>query len=471
MKRLKIVLYNPDALFYTMPLALLAVGSALDPQKFEVVIIDGRLEKNAMDRLLTETADALCLGITVLTGNPIRDALKITRAVKSVNPHLPVIWGGWHPSLFPLQTLMDEPAIDITVQGQGEVTFGEIVECLASGGDPAEIRGIAFRRGKNIIQNPPQPLTDMNRLNPVRYDLIDVEKYFRLKGRRQLDYISSSGCFFRCAFCADPFVYNRKWTAIEPERMAEEIECYARRYNIQDIDFQDETFFTYRKRVVEIAHQFLERDLRITWAATMRADQGHRMSDEDFALCSRSGLRRVLIGVESGSQEMIDWIQKDIKLEYVLECAGKCLRHNISAIFPFIVGFPGESDESVQATLDMAKKLRAMHPGFHTPIFYFKPYPGSQITREVERNGYQMPGSIEEWADFDYVGSSGPWVSAEKYRLIERFKFYNRIAWGKTHWYAAPLRRLARWRCRNDYYNLPAEKSVVEFLKPTPKLS
>ncbi|MFQ5583754.1 MAG: B12-binding domain-containing radical SAM protein, partial [Calditrichia bacterium] len=290
-------------------------------------------------------------------------------------------------------------------------------------------------------------------------------------GRRQLDYISSTGCFFRCAFCADPFVYNRKWTAIEPQRIGEEIECLSKTYRIDDIDFQDETFFTYRKRVVEIAEQFLRRNLSITWAATMRADQGHRMSDEDFAFCARSGLRRVLIGVESGSQEMIDRIQKDIKLEYVLECAGKCLRHNIAAIFPFIVGFPGESEESVHDTLNMAKKLRAMHPKFDTPIFYFKPYPGSLITQEAEKNGYRQPGSTEEWADFDYVGSSGPWVSKDKYKLVERFKFYNRIGWGENHWYAAPLRRLARWRCRHNFYDFPLEKILMGRIRPVPRLS
>jgi hypothetical protein len=103
----------------------------------------------------------------------------------------------------------------------------------------------------------------------------------------------------------------------------------------------------------------------------------------------------VIIGVESGSQETMDRIKKDIKLEQVFESAEKCLRHGVNVIFPFIVGFPGEDDDSVQASLDVAKRLRALSPGFETPIFYFKPYPGSALTDDAVRDGYVLPAEQE----------------------------------------------------------------------------
>ena len=459
--------------------------------------MDGRLERDPVGAVLAELDDALCLGITVLTGAPIRDALRVSRAAKARRPDLPVVWGGWHPSLFPLETL-EEPAIDITVQGQGELTFAEIVERLAAGASLEGVAGCAYtvnreqcsvnsRRRESSVPaanchlptgnwngghlNPPRPLTDMNALPPADYALIPVERYFRRKKRRQLDYVSSTGCHFRCAFCADPFVYKRRWVALEPARVGEEIEHLWRRYRFDDLAFQDETFFTHKQRVVAIAEAFLRRGLPFTWTATMRADQGYRLPDEVFALCVRSGLRQVMIGVESGSQEMLNWMTKDITLEQVLDCAEKCVRHGLAAIFPFIVGFPGESDESVQATLDMVKRLRAMSPKFETPIFYYKPYPGSRITEEVVRNGYRLPQTLEEWAEFDFIGSSGPWVSREKHEWIERFKFYNRFAWGPERWWRRPLQVIARWRCRRDFYRAPVEKVVVERLKPLPKLS
>jgi radical SAM superfamily enzyme YgiQ (UPF0313 family) len=469
-RRHKIVLYNPDAVFFTMPLALLAVGSTLDPARYTVRILDGRLVQDSVAAVLAEIDDALCLGVTVLTGAPIRDALRVSRAAKARRPDLPVIWGGWHPSLFPTETLAD-PAIDVTVQGQGEVTFAELVERLADSADLVGLAGTAVRQGDQVQVNPSRALANMNALPAHDYSLIDVERYFQLKGQRQLDYISSTGCYFRCAFCADPFVFKRRWTALEPSRMGEEIESLWRRHQYADLAFQDETFFTYRERVVAVAEEFLRRNLSFTWTATMRADQAVRLSDEVMALCVRSGLRRVMIGVESGSQEMLDWIEKDITLEQVLASATMCVRHGIGAIFPFIVGFPSESAASVQATLDLVKRLRAMSPQFETPIFYYQPYPGSRIADGVVRNGYQLPTSLDAWADFDFVGGSGPWVDDRTYRLVERFKFYNRFAWGPESWPRRLLQSVARWRCRRDWYHVPVEKALVERLKPGARLS
>ena len=125
-RRRKIVLYNPRAVFYTMPLALIAIGSELDPQKYEVVIIDGRLDDDAENTVIAQMADAVCLGVTVLTGAPLADALKVSRAAKAAHPHIPIVWGGWHPSMFGRECLR-EPFVDVTVQAQGEATFVEII--------------------------------------------------------------------------------------------------------------------------------------------------------------------------------------------------------------------------------------------------------------------------------------------------------------------------------------------------------
>ncbi len=473
MSRARVVLYNPRAVFFTMPLAPLAVGSHLDPERYEVVIVDGRLE-DPETALLPLLDGALCLGVTVLTGAPIADAVAVSRAAKARRPDLPVIWGGWHPSMFGRECL-EEPSVDLTVQAQGEVTFAEICGRLAAGEGVRDLAGCLGSAGRTpegeICLAPPRPLENLNRLRPHDYRLLPVERYFELKGKRQLDYISSQGCAFRCAFCADPFVYNRKWVGLEPERMGEEIEELWRRYRFDDLSFQDETYFTYAPRVEAVAEELLRRGLPITWAATMRADQGARLSEEVFATCRRSGLRRVIIGVESGSQEMMDRIKKDIKLEQVFVSAEKCLRHGVNAIFPFIVGFPGESDESVRASLEVAKRLRALSPGFETPVFYFKPYPGSSLTDDAIRDGYLPPASLDEWSRFDFIGSVSPWLRPEIHRKVERFKFYQRIAWAPGSPWSRPVRRFARWRLRLDAYGLPVEKLVSDWLWPQPDLS
>jgi anaerobic magnesium-protoporphyrin IX monomethyl ester cyclase len=112
-----------------------------------------------------------------------------------------------------------------------------------------------------------------------------------------------------------------------------------------------------------------------------------------------------------------------------------------------------------------------MSPGFETPIFYFKPYPGSPLTDEAVRDGYALPCSLDEWSRFDFIGSSGPWVSQEIHRKVERFKFYQRIAWTPGSPLSRPVRSLARWRLERDAYQLPVEKVVGEWLWPQAELS
>lgn len=470
-ERRKVLLYNPRAVFYTFPLALVAVGSHLDPERYEVVIVDGRLEDDPAAALDPHLDDALVLGVSVLTGDPIRDAVRVSRHAKARRGDLPVVWGGWHPSLFGRECL-DEASVDASVQGQGEATFAEIVDRLARGDDLDGCAGCAFRAaGGEVRLNPPRPFVDVNAFRPHDFSLIDVERYFALKGRRQLDYISSQGCPFRCAFCADPFVYGRKWAGLEPARMGEEIEALWRRYRFDDLSFQDETYFTYPRRVEAVADELLRRELPVTWAATMRADQCFRLPEDVFEKCRASGLRRVLVGVESGTQEMMDRILKDIKIEHVLFTAERCRRHGVAVIFPFIVGFPGESVESIQASLDLAKRLRATSPDFQTPIFYFKPYPGSPITDAAVRDGHALPCSLDEWADFDFIGSAGPWVTPEVYRRVERFKFYQQVGFDRPRPVLRPLQWLARWRCRHDVYGLPLEKVLSDWIRPQPALS
>lgn len=470
--RRKVVLYNPRAVFYTMPLALLAIGSHLDPAEHEVVIVDGRLDPDPERTVLAALDGAICLGVTVLTGAPISDALRVSRAAKAARPDIPIVWGGWHPSMFGKECLA-EPCVDITVQAQGEATFAEIVDRLAAGRGLEGCNGCMFRRADGSVHvNPPRALQPLDRFRPHDYTLIPVERYFALKGKRQLDYISSQGCNFRCAFCSDPFVYGRKWVGIEPGAMAAQLAELWRRYRFDDVNFQDETFFTNRDRVRTMAQQIVDSGMRFTWAATMRADQGVRLPDDLWLLCKRSGLRRLLVGVESGDAAMLKRIKKDISIDKVFHTARRMRELGVAGIFPFIVGFPGESDASVDATLACARQLRAMSSAFETPIFYFKPYPGSAIVAEAVADGFELPRTLAEWSQFDYVaGLPGPWVTPEKYELTERFKFFLDLASRRSAWPVSWLQRLAQLRVERSDFRWPLEMRVMQRLRPAQRLS
>ena len=232
---------------------------------------------------MAASRDAVCVGITVLTGAPIHDALAVGRAVKAANRSTPIVWGGWHPSLLASECL-DEPSVDIVVSGQGEDTFRNIVDRLIAG---ESVRGCQSGTMKDLNAHPAHD-----------YSLIPVESRSRARGRSTTSRRRAAG--FRCAFCADPAVFNRGWTGLLPERIADEISFLHQRYGVEDISFQDETFFTHALRVNTLADEFLKRNLPVTWTATLRADQACRLGEDLCAKTVRSGLRRVMVGVESG---------------------------------------------------------------------------------------------------------------------------------------------------------------------------
>jgi radical SAM superfamily enzyme YgiQ (UPF0313 family) len=299
----RVILYNPRTVFWTMPLALVAIASALDPDRFEVVIVDGRLVGDPVTAVLEEIdATTVCVGVTVLTGAPILDALRVTRAVRTRRPELPIVWGGWHPSLFPEQCVT-EGRVDAVVIGQGERSFRELVDRWAVGGTADGVAGCAHPGGHGVVLEPRRAIADVNELPAHDYSRLDVPRYFAGKRRRQLDYVSSQGCRFRCEFCADPFVYKRTWSGFAPERVGEELAALWRAHVFDDLNFQDETFFTHSRRAAAIAEQLLRRGVRTTWAATMRADQGVRLDERALIRCSRlpSGFARTTSAVSSRS--------------------------------------------------------------------------------------------------------------------------------------------------------------------------
>jgi radical SAM superfamily enzyme YgiQ (UPF0313 family) len=204
----------------------------------------------------------------------------------------------------------------------------------------------------------------------------------------------------------------------------------------------------------------------------MRADQGVRLNDDIWELCKKSGLERVMIGMEAGTQEMLDWMQKDIKLEQLYEVARKCIKFKIAINFSVSVGFPGESEKSIIQTLEVVKNLRKMSSTFHMAIFYFKPYPGNKIADELTSNGYKFYNTLEQWSNFDYVDSGkSEWMSKEMIRRVENFKFYQQLAYNKKKASKYVFQQFAKWRIENNFYSFPFEKKLKEILRPETKLS
>ncbi len=468
MKR-SIILYNPAAPYYTIPLQYLALASVIDREKYDIKIIDARIEKSTKDaheKVKQLLPTAVCLGVSIITGTPIKDAVAISAMSKRIAPSVPVVWGGWHPSIYPEQCLREGFA-DYCIVGQGELTFLELLDAFEANSGYDKVLGLAYLKKNIFFENAERKFADINQFPAYDYDLVPLESYFQLKGMRQIDFYSSQGCPYRCAFCADPFVYSRRWSGLKGSRMLSDVFEAVKKYRVDDVLFQDENFFANQNRALQFCQGIHDHGMHFTWAATSRADQIALLDDSMLSAIGRAHLRKVMIGAESGSQEMLDFMKKDTLAEQAIISAEKLSRHGIGAAFGFIVGFPEEDFENTLKTLATIKEIKKINPSFEFNIFFFTPYPGTELFNYIVQHGYRVPQTLAEWSDIDFIMYSGYWVKDHERKHVERFKFYTKLATehpARRSW-ARPLQYLARARAANDFYHFPLEKEVINFVR------
>src|SRR5205823_6156607 len=174
----------------TAPLGILAVATPLIRAGYQIVLIDSTITPDYKKRVLEEARDALCLGISLVTGPMIRQTVEIAEAIKAWNPDFPIVLGRWHPSLLPTQTLKAS-YIDYVVRGQGEESFLELVGHIENRSAPDFVAGIGFKRDNKLVFTPERALRPIADLPPKAYHLADFDAYERVCGRRWAMYTSS----------------------------------------------------------------------------------------------------------------------------------------------------------------------------------------------------------------------------------------------------------------------------------------
>jgi anaerobic magnesium-protoporphyrin IX monomethyl ester cyclase len=461
--RRKVLLFNPESEFYAMPLGLLAVGSALDPDQFDVRIFDARLDRDATAKLMAEADGGACVGVTVFSGPPIGRALEASRDLKRRFPALPIVWGGWHPSILPEQCIASG-VVDVVVIGQGEATFAEVVGSIDSPAQWSNIPGLCIPANGAVKRTASRPLSKMDAFPPVRYELLDVGSYFHHKGKRQLDYSSSRGCPYKCTFCADPMVYRSKWTGLPADRVVRELLALHSRYRMDEVLFLDDDLFASLKRIRELADAFIDAAVPFAWKGTARADELCRLPEDFFPRLRQAGCKRINVGAESGSQKVLDQIKKEYQVDEILIAAERAARAGISLSYSFIAGFPGETARDFQSTIDVLKAIRSKGSTIEASIYFYSPYPGTELVQELERDGLRLPEKLEQWENFNIEGA---WLGRNNRRLIHRVRnlnFYLR------HGYAMQagsttrrvLRSISRFRCEHDWYGVPIERYLVQ---------
>jgi len=404
-----------------MPLGLLALGSWLEGR--HVVVIDGRFELAPEARVVELARSALLLGVSVRTGEPLREALRVSRAARAAAPQLPVIWGGPHVLLDP-GSCFESGVVDGCVPGAGEEPLQAAVTVLRSG------RPLAAAKGLCVVSSaePSAAATPPTRLWPrADYSLLDVERYFEERGVRRLDYCSSRG--------------SREapdWLGLRPERVVGELVELAERYRARELCFQDEDFFADPARVDAIADGLIDAGARLGWRAEARL--------EDALEIEPSTLRRL---VESGCQGL-QLIVGGVECERLLETAARFGAAGLGGRFVFEVTEAEGPRRGLAAAVRAARKLCAMDSRFVTPIRRRRVPPGPA-----------EPGrSLEAWAALERV----PWADAGAERRLLRAAFYFAEAQRTPGQRLGKhlLRVLALLRVRLGFFALDLERVAVE---------
>lgn len=469
----------------TAPLGILAISTPLLNAGYDVRIIDSTIHLDYKKRILEEVKDALCLGISVVTGPMIRETVDVARAVKAWNPDFPVILGGWHPSLLPGQTLA-APYVDIIVRAQGEESMLQIAERLRDDAPLDDVLGIGFKRDGKPFLTPERPLQQIQQMPAKAYQLADFDAYERICGRRWAMYVSSLACPFNCNYCTNAGVYGRKWNALPVEQVVEDTIELTRRYRLELIWMADDNFLVDLDRALQIADGLVRRNSTFKWSIQATTNLTARLSVEELTLLRRSGLHQICQGIETASPTVMKLMNKDFQvLEDIYESTARCIQAGVIPSFNIIFGYPGEGWKERRETVDFMMDICKKFPGAEFWTNIFTPYPGSPVFHQAQQLGIELPKSLEGWVDYFPRYTVLPWLKGKDHQRVQTMRDYLRIAFDRDPIakngpgrFAKTVQHLtaypARMRLNHDFYRFPVElwvnrqlRNIVKLPKPS----
>jgi radical SAM superfamily enzyme YgiQ (UPF0313 family) len=466
----KVLLFLPpyEGRVFGPPLGLLSLASSLRESGFEPCIIDGAITPDYLGEIRRKIEGCLAFGVSLLTGPMIRDAIAASELVRRLEPDLPIIYGGWHPSLMPAQTLRED-FVDIVVLHQGEKTLVELLQRMVAGAPLDLVAGCWFKRAGRIVSNPDRPSSPLSSLPLPAYDMADFEAYAKHGGARKLPYATSIGCPYACNYCTDMVFYNRRFNPLEANRIVEEVGGLVARHHLDEVALVDSNFLVDVRRAVAIARGFLNCRQQFRWTFQASTDLLCRMGDEDVMLLAASGVSHIGFGTESASPEVLRRMNKaHQEIPDMFEAARKCHHAGIRTTFNLIFGYPGETEKERNETLRVMGEIAERFDNVTFSPNLFTPYPGIPIWPELRQLGLREPQSLGEWADFGLGQAELPWLADEAVRTLERsmsyFLLHNQVnkigrrSRSQTkRWALGLLRKPLDWRLRNHFFHWPVE--------------
>ena len=453
------------------PLAPLALAAVLEGRE-EYEIVDGNADAQAgrtMDRIMRERPVRL-LAVSVMPGPQMRAAIPLCRDFRNQHPEVPIVWGGYFPSLYP-DAALNAHYVDYVVRGQGEETLLDLLDALRDKADPRAVRGLSFKDRFGLhVHNPDRPLRSPNDLPWLPYHrLRNAEKYIAATflGKRTAVHQASIGCPFRCNFCGVVPLFQGRQKTETPERTAAVLASLQRRFAIDAVQFYDNNFFLNESHTAELAGRL--EPLKLKWWSEGRIDTVLRYSDATLSGLRRAGAAMIFFGAESGSDRVLRKMNKGITAEQTLQLAARLRKFGIVPEFSFVVGNPGAPGRDTEDTIRFVRRIKKLNPSAEIIVQHYIPTPHPDGMYGAIDGQIEFPSTPEEWATerwYNFTVRHDPhlrWLPEEIKRRIDDFELVVNSRWPTvqdvrlTRPGRLLLQALSSWRYALGIYGRPVE--------------
>lgn len=389
------------------PIGLSYIASFLEKYGHEVKIIDSLVKNLEIKDINKEMKkfNADVIGVTSMTPS-IFNALSIIKNAKEINPNCLSVLGGPHPTAMDIETLKENPFVDVIIRGEGEITFKELLETKKKD-EFSNIRGITYRDNNKIVKNENRPfIENIDELPFPAYHLLEMDEYkiydnFLFKGifgDKYQNYCSisaSRGCPHGCIFCECNKILGRKIRNRNPEKIVEEIKILADKYKVKMIGFIDDTFTIDKKQVISICNLIKKEKIDLSIECSTRVDSFDKEIADNI---KKTGFKMVFFGFESANQTSLDFLKKGFKIEDIKTAVRKAKQADLIIEGNFMIGIPGETRKMINNSISYARKLGIDQASF--PILV--PFPGTELYSIAERNNLLL---TKDWSKYHFNNS------------------------------------------------------------------
>jgi radical SAM superfamily enzyme YgiQ (UPF0313 family) len=469
----------------SFPVGVFGIAGILKKAGYLPVIIDATVERDYLERLDREIDESvLYLGISTMTSG-VPQGIEVSERVKKIHSSLPIVWGGVHPTIFPLETLAD-PVVDFVCVGEGEYVAKQLADRLRSGEGFEGIPGLGFKKNGTLSLNSGFCHLEDEELPPPDYSVIDMDKYLvryttpftgEKDPARVVAIHGGRGCTYKCTFCISTLEAWGRRRDKKSAQLVNEVEEAITRFDAEIIYFQDDNFFSSRKRALDFFAGCRERGLKFRWIASAHSDyfNNEYLNDDFFQKYCVGPISciNIQIGVESASERIRKFIKKMARLDRVRQAAHLSKKYSVPMAFAFMVGIPTETRKEMLETANFMLELRALSPYAAATYQFYRPYPGAELYQLAIKMGYQTPQTLREWAS--YVVADTGFLPAGELPWIDDTTFLRKMIWcmtvlnvpeGMLPATYLPFYRLARqwilWRIRRNFWRVPIDFWILD---------